>query len=427
MKRSLLLVFLIATLGASAVPQRAPVRMIADPNSRLVSLALRVRAGLDREAARENGLAALVAACILRTPVVTGSGATRLPARLAVAQRGGSLSYRIRAHAVIFEIQALPSQMNADILLLRAALARPDFSALTLNRARRAVLARFRAQQHDARALGEQLIDSSLYATSGAGNSRYGLPATLAGFTARDAAHFFATYYRRGETSVAGVGDLSQIGTTALASLRDQLPVGRTDAVTYPGIPLPAVSRQIRAVRTIPGPWLLASYSAPAVNSRDAAAMCVLAALLARSIVDAAGLPKMISHDIGAGAVDVRYEYRASPARLVVAVDGNVANPTQLFGAAVTVLHLLASAKVQGSLTTMKALAVGRLALSDVGLRARARAAAYNAMANLPTHERQRLIAAIANVTETDLTRVTQRYLKNPTLAIILPRGTGGL
>ncbi|MBV8530781.1 MAG: hypothetical protein JO104_05645, partial [Candidatus Eremiobacteraeota bacterium] len=81
---------------ALALPSAAPsttVELIGgttvvrqpDPTASLVGVAFVVRAGLDRQTMKQNGLAALVAETIVRTPVGT------LPLQEAIAARGGSV------------------------------------------------------------------------------------------------------------------------------------------------------------------------------------------------------------------------------------------------------------------------------------------------------------------------------------------------
>ena len=92
-----LIVALTAPLAARAADPPAPTVERAtgggiivrqpDPSSTLVGVAIVVSAGLDRQTMKQNGLAALVAETILRTPVTlpSKSSSVQMPLEQAIA------------------------------------------------------------------------------------------------------------------------------------------------------------------------------------------------------------------------------------------------------------------------------------------------------------------------------------------------------
>jgi hypothetical protein len=71
----------------------------ADPGSVLAGVALFVQAGLDRQAAGQSGVAALVAETVLHTPV------DGVPLTDAVDARGASIEYAVTAQRVRFYLE----------------------------------------------------------------------------------------------------------------------------------------------------------------------------------------------------------------------------------------------------------------------------------------------------------------------------------
>ena len=111
----------------------AKLYLQSDDTAMLAGLELFVSAGLDRESAQQNGLAALAAQTILETPV---DGAALVDA---VAARGGSLSYAIGPQYARFYLEAPPSSLGSLAALVRRAFAAPSVVPATLAAARAAV------------------------------------------------------------------------------------------------------------------------------------------------------------------------------------------------------------------------------------------------------------------------------------------------
>ena len=103
-----------------------------DANASLVGVEVVVRAGLDRQTMKQNGLAAFTAQTILRTPV----GSPPAPLQDAIAARGGSLRFTVDPGDVRFYVEALASDASTVLDLFRTALAAPDFSPAVVHDAR---------------------------------------------------------------------------------------------------------------------------------------------------------------------------------------------------------------------------------------------------------------------------------------------------
>jgi predicted Zn-dependent peptidase len=103
-----------------------------DANASLVGVEVIVRAGLDRQTMKQNGLAAFTAQTILRTPV----GSPPAPLQDAIAARGGSVRFTVDPGDVRFYVEALASDASTVLDLFRSALAAPDFSPVVVHDAR---------------------------------------------------------------------------------------------------------------------------------------------------------------------------------------------------------------------------------------------------------------------------------------------------
>ena len=103
-----------------------------DANASLVGVEVIVRAGLDRQTMKQNGLAAFTAQTILRTRV----GTPPAPLQDAIAARGGSVRFTVDPGDVRFYVEALASDASTVLDLFRTALAAPDFSPVVVHDAR---------------------------------------------------------------------------------------------------------------------------------------------------------------------------------------------------------------------------------------------------------------------------------------------------
>jgi len=223
-----------------------------DPVADLAGTQVRIPAGLDRQNPDQNGLAALVAESILQTPV------DGVPLGDSIAGDGGSIVYDVGPHDVRFYLEGLPASYGSMLGRFRSALARPDFSAPALARARTALGARIARTQQFPLTVGLQMLNRTFYTDSDAGMPPLGLPQTLAGFVTSDAQAFFSAHYLRGGAVVSAAGKLSCMASGSLDNLLGVLRPGSSAPVKVALKQLPSNTRQLIARRDIPVPWLIA-------------------------------------------------------------------------------------------------------------------------------------------------------------------------
>ncbi len=399
----------------------------SDPRSSLVGVVIVVRAGLDRQTMKQNGLAALVAQTILRTPVTlpSKSQAATMPLEQAVAANGGSVRFSVDPGDVRFYVEALAADAPAAVAMMRQALSAPDFSPATVREARASLMREIaQSQQYSQYALqvGLDMLNQASSTEANAGLPSLGTAASLAQLVPSDAAAFYRTYYRRGGAFVSAAGRLDSLDAAALSSLADALPEGTTSAVTVRVPPLHGISREIVAHRDVASPWLIAQYPAPGVESRDFGPMLVLAAFVRRTLAEIAQVPGVVSPTFASRAVGADYSYDRSPAHLVLYVNGGIGNPSRAFATALSIVNVLAATRLQGSIDEFKAEAAGDFATGATTLETRAWLAAVFAQGSDSPDFLGRALRAISTTTPEDVQRVARAYLGNPTIALVLPR-----
>lgn len=402
--------------GATVVQQ-------ADTAATLAGVTLVVRAGLDRQTMKQNGLAALVAETILRTPVQ--SGASAMPLEEAIIAHGGSIHFTIDPGDVRFYVEALADDAPATVALLRGALAAPDFSAAVVRDARAALIRQIAASQQVALQVGLDMLYAASSPQANAGLPELGTPASLAQLVPADVAAFYHAYYRRGGALVSAAGSLGGLTSDSLAALAAALPPGTTAPVTVHVNALSGSTHEIVTHRDIASPWLIAQYSAPMIDNRDFGPMLVLAAFLRRTISDIAQVPGVVSPTFASRSVGAVYVFDRAPASLVLYVNGGlIGNPSRAFATALSVVNVLAATPLQGSIEEFKAVAAGDFADDATTLETRTWLAAVFSRENASPDYINRGLAAIATTTPADVQRVARKYLGNPTIALVLPRGT---
>jgi predicted Zn-dependent peptidase len=399
----------------------------SDPRSSLVGVAIVVHAGLNRQTMKQNGLAALVAQTILRTPVTLPSKtqAATMPLEQAVAANGGSVRFSVDPDDVRFYVEALAADAPAVIALTRQALSAPDFSPATVRDARASLMRELtQSQQYSQYALqvGLDMLNQASSTQANAGLPSLGTTTSLAQLVPSDAATFYRTYYRRGGAFVSAAGRLDSLDADALSSLADALAEGSTSAVTVRVPALRGTSREIVAHRDVASPWLIAQYPAPSVDSKDFGPMLVLAAFVRRTLAEIAQVPGVVSPTFASRAVGADYSYDRAPAHLVLYVNGGIGNPSRAFATALSIVNVLAATRLQGSIDAFKAEAAGDFATGATTLETRAWLAAVFAQGSASPDFLGRALHAIAATTPDDVQRVARAYLGNPTIALVLPR-----
>jgi predicted Zn-dependent peptidase len=211
----------------------------------------------------------------------------------------------------------------------------------------------------------------------------------------------------------------------ALASLASALPDGTTSPVPVRVATLTGATHEIVTHRDISSPWLIAQYPAPKVDSRDFGPMLVLAAFVRRTLSDIAQVPGVVSPTFASRSVGAVYAYDRAPATLVLYVNGGlIGNPSRAFATALSVVNVLAATRLQGSIEEFKAEAAGDFANGATTLETRTWLAAVFSRESSSPDFINRALAAISATTPDDVQRVARTYLGNPTIALVLPRGT---
>jgi predicted Zn-dependent peptidase len=405
----------LANVGGTTVVQQS------DSAASLAGIALVVRAGLDRETMKQNGVAALVAQTILLTPV----GSPAMPLQDAIAARGGSVRFTIDPSDVRFYIEALAGDAPAVLDLFRTALAAPDFSPPTIRTARAALVRQIAQSQQQALQVGLDMLNAAGSSQANAGLPELGTPASLAQIFSNDARAFYRAYYRRGGSLISAAGRLDGLGADTLSSLAAALPEGTTAPVAVHTPLLSGATHEIVAHRDISSPWLIAQYPAPKVDSEDFGPMLVLAAFVRRTLSDIAQVPGVVTPTFASRSVGAVYAYDRAPPSLVLYVNGGlIGNPSRAFATALSVVNVLAATRLQGSIEEFKAEAAGDFANDATTLETRTWLAAVFSRESASPDFINRALAAISTTTPDDVQRVARKYLGNPTIALVLPRGT---
>jgi predicted Zn-dependent peptidase len=389
---------------APIVARKAGVTLVtqADPAATLAGTMLFVRAGLDRQTASQNGLAALTAQTVLETPVAGGKSL-----RSTIDAAGGSIDYVVDPQSVRFYVEGLGPDENGLLGLFASALRSPDFSPATVGKARRAVLRSIGGSS--ALGVGLQMLD---------GAPANGTSVSLAQLVPGDVRAFYARTYRTNGAIVSAVGAIG----AAAPQLASALAPGSSKPVVEKFPVVNGTSHQLIARRDIDVPWLIARYPAPAFDSRDFGTMLVLSSFVDRTLSAVAQIPTLISRTSADSAVGTVYAFDRPSANLSVYLYGGLGDPSQAFSTALAVFRAVGTAPVTGSLDDYKADARGRFARDASSLEDRAWMAGVFAAGGGSADYLDRAFAAIDAVTPADMRRVARRYLGDPTIALVLPR-----
>lgn len=414
---------LVVALGAngSAAPAKttsldvgpAKLYLQSDDSALLAGLELFVGAGLDRESAQQNGLAALEAQTILESPV-NGS-----PLVDAIAARGGSLTYAIGPQYARFYLEAPPVLMGSLAGLFARALSAPAVTGATLDAARAALAARILDDENNPVAVGLAMLRQSYY-DGGAGLPTNGTTATLANFGDADVRAFIAAHYRRGGAIVTVVGHVTAPVAGAARAVASALPDGTDESVVTTSRAFAPTPKRIVAQRDIGVPYVMLGFAAPALGDKDFGAMLVLRSLLS----DVFDRQSATTLPVYARTVGVIYNYDTKPASLALYINGQQVEPTAGLGSVDEVLKDVAGkALTPALLKRYKAIAHGEWQTESVSLADRAWSISTFVEQGADPDYGQTALAAIDATTAPDVLRVAQAYLRKFTVALIVPRG----
>lgn len=399
----------------------APEYVRADSAVPLAGVQLVVRAGLDRESAAQNGIAALTAETILRTMVP--GGAQSVPLRDAVAARGGSISYAVATRYVRFYLEAPPDALAAITPLVARALAAPTIDAQTLAAARKALGTRIADEQKNAILVGLEAVRSAYYRDSGAFPT-LGTTSSLAAFGPADVRAFRDRWYVRGNGFVAAVGRTGPESEAAARALVAALPAGTApQAGPLATQPFGAEPRRIVTRRDVFAPYVVVGFAAPPLGNADFAAALVIRSLLGQVFeTETATTPPPLRRAIGA-----IYGYDVAPAQFALWINGARIEPSAGLSAIDRVLTGVAQKPLTATvLQRYKQSARGEWALESVTLDEHAWAIGNAVTLGLDPNTGDDVPAAIDRVTAADVERVAKRWFAKYDVALILPRGGSG-
>lgn len=410
-----------ATLGAAPVAPPMPTildlgsaKLIAqnDASAQLAGMQIAVPAGLDRESAAQNGLAALSAEAVLTTP------AGLLSLRDTIAARGGSLTYVVGQQSVRFYLEAAPDAMPALADLFAHALAAPDTAAATLAKARAGLRARIADDERNPVAVGIAMLRQSYY-DGGAGLPALGTAASIALLGPSDVRNFIAQHYRRGGTIVTVVGNVNDDVTNAGKALVAALPDGTAVPVLTQTRALGVNAKRIVTHREIGVPYVVLGFAAPSLGDKDFGAMLIVRSLLS----DVFDRQSATTLPVYARAVGVVYDYEAKPSSLAVYVNGGQLDPTAGLGSVDAVLRGIAARSLSTALLKRyKISAHGEWETESISLQDRAWSIGNFVEQGISPDYAHTALAAIDATTGADVKRVVAKYLQRFTVALVLPR-----
>ncbi|MGD0473566.1 MAG: insulinase family protein [Candidatus Velthaea sp.] len=385
----------------------------SDDTALLAGLELFVGAGLDRESAQQNGLAALAAQTILQTPV------NGMSLSDAIAARGGSLTYAIGPQYARFYLEASPASIAPLAALLGRALAAPTITPAALAAARSAVTKRITDDENNPVAVGIAMLRQSYY-DGGAGLPTNGTTATLANFVDADVRSFIGAHYRRGGAIVTAVGHVTAPVAAAGRALVSALPDGTDESVVTTSRAFAPTPKRIVAQRDIGVPYVMLGFAAPSIGDKDFGPMLVLRSLFA-DVFDRQSATTLPAY---ARTVGVIYNYDTKPASLAVYINGQQVEPTAGLGSVDEVLKDVANkALTPVLLKRYKSIAHGEWQTESVSLADRAWSISNFVEQGADPDYGQTALAAIDATTSADVLRVAQTYLRKFTVALIVPRG----
>jgi predicted Zn-dependent peptidase len=422
--RSALCALLIVAFAsaAGAAPQKTTVTDFgaakfyaqSDDTAFLAGVQLFVRAGLDRQDSQHDGIAALAAETIVRTPV------DGTPVRDLISARGGSLSYNLGPQDVRFYLEAAPGSMAALAALVAKAIAAPDTTNATVAAARRAVLTRITDDERNPVNVGLTMLRRSYYDGS-AGLPTFGTSGTVANMSGADIGAFIAAHYRRGNAVISAVGHVTDDVTSAARALASALPEGGEAPVVSKSHPFAVSPKRIVAQRDIGVTYAVLGFAAPAAGDADFGAMLIVRSLLS-DIFDRASATSLPSYS---RAVGVIYNYDTKPASLSLYINGALLSPATGLASLDTVLHNISDQPMKPALfKRYKTSAHGEWETESVSLEDRAWSIGNFVELGTGPDYAQTALAAVDAATPESVQRVAKQYLQRFTLALIRPRDT---
>jgi zinc protease len=408
---------LAAALAVASVPHAVDLGATKfyvqnDAGAQLIGLEVVVSAGTARQAAGQNGLAALTAQTLLFTKI----DGVRLSDRIAAA--GGAIDYSIDPDIVRFSIEALPASLPVVSADVARALGAIDTSPVTLAAARAALGSRIDDDQRNPIAVGLEMLRNSYYSGT-AGGPLFGTRASLVNLAPADVAAFFAAHYLRGSAFATATGRVDDAASAAATTVLAAFNGGTEAAPALRVQPFGVQPKRLVTQREIGVPFALVGFAAPAMTERDFGTMLVVRALLD----DVAARQNPTTPALFARGINVVYAYDIKPATFTVAINGSQIDPT----AGITVLQAILKTAASKPLNRdvikrYKETARGEWALEAVTLTDRAWQIASAVNQGADPAAAQGVTAAIDRVSPADIQRVAKTYLQRYSIAVVMPR-----
>jgi predicted Zn-dependent peptidase len=387
-----------------------------DRQSVLAGVQIFVPAGVDRESMTNNGVAALTAEALMRTPVTTPFG--RLPLRDAVARAGGSITWAVESRYTRFYVEAQPERLPVLLGFVAAAFAAPDFGGTTLTAAKASLSAKIDAAEKNPVTVGIDMFRQS-YFVGGAGLPSLGTEANVAALDSARLQAFFAGYKGSG-TTVTAVGAVTPQITAAAKALVAALPGGSAEPVKTEVKPLSEATRRIITHRDIGAPWLVLGFAAPSPGDPDFGPMLVIEALLS-NVFERSSTTTLPILERSIGAL---YLYDDAPSSMIVYVNGTEIEPTSALRELLAVMESLSDQPLRDDVVARyKASAMGAFVTDAVSLDDRSWIIGNFVAQGVGPDYSNTILDALASTTAADLQRVAKKYLDKYTVAIVLPRG----
>jgi len=396
----------------------SPFLSETDADADLTGVQIFVAGGLESQPQDANGIAALVAQTIVLTPERIGSQPA-LPVRDAIARAGGTLSFTIDGTTAHYYLEARADHLAALLDAFDAAIAKPDFSAATVDAARNELDAHIGDNEANPLAVGIQMFKRSYY-LNGAGSPTTGTVATLSQIDGAQLADFYVHAYRRGGLSISAVGRITPDLTASLRTLADALPPGAPPAVSSSVKTLsPDNGSRIIAERDVDAPFLVVGFGAPSPSDKDFGPMLLIESLLATSFDRSVATTPTLAQRM----VSAFYLYDSTPASFVVFVNGARVEPTLALREVLLVTQSLATKPLDAdALARFKNAATGAFVADTLTLADRSYLLGTLARQGLGPDAMNAAIAAVNNTTADDVERVAKRYLQKYIVAVVLPR-----
>jgi predicted Zn-dependent peptidase len=392
-----------------------------DVENDLVAVRIHLRMGSRWEGDHEAGFSHLASRLVLK------GTERRSAARLAedIESIGGRLTTSSSKEVSAVALLCARGVLEPCLNLLMEAATQPSFPEGELETERQAALARIRAREDQLLGLAFDVFHELFYGQHPYHKPVLGYEATIKGCRRPDVRAFYDRALSPEQLVAAVVGrvDLDQVA----AQLDQGLVLPARDAAEPPAAipPTPVAGREQVIEREVETAKIVAGWPAPPIGHEDSPAMAVLASVLGGSM-DSRLFTELRDRQSLAYEIGALYAGYVGPACLT-AYMGTRAEKAMT---AKTNL-LLEVEKLRADGPTADEVARARSFLAGTRLMARERNAhraslyATNELLGLGHDYEDRFLAALARVTTADVRRVGERWLDQPSVAIVLPRGLG--